>query len=135
MSAADEFPARFVRSGDQLTLEAAIGQRKLFLSRRTLAYRCRLRVDDSARHHLLRGASERGPGLDDRLEPLTGPVVRGVKRVTGVAARPSSLAGSSRPLARGYDFSFRYERVREAVERAAQIAGYEVKTVVRERSV
>ena len=136
MSAADEFPVRFVRSGDELTLEATIGQRRLFLSRRTLAYRCRLRVDDAARRiTFFEGLVERGPGLDDTLEPLTGPVARGVKHATPAAVRPPSPARSSRPLARGYDFSFRYQRVREAVERAAQIAGYEVRTVARERSV
>jgi hypothetical protein len=99
MSAADEFPARFVRSGDQLTLEAAIGQRKLFFSRRTLAYRCRLRVDDVAqRITFFEGLAERGPGLDDTLEPLTGPAVRRVKRATGVAARPPASQGHRVPL-------------------------------------
>ena len=145
MSAVDEFPARFVRSGDELTLEATIGQRRLFLSRRTLAYRCRLRVDDSARRiTFFEGLVERGPGLDDRLEPLTGPVARGVKHHAGVCApsqprrvipplrprlRPplplwagarGGRAGGTRRRLRGQDGVTREERVKCRVQFASQ---------------
>jgi len=54
---------------------------------------------------------------------------------TGRTTRSGSVEEHSRLLTKDFACSFRYERVREAVERAAGLAGYEFKPVLREKSV
>jgi len=118
LSAADEFPARFERAGGGvLTLKAVIAQRKVFLSKRTLEYRCRLRVDDEARQvTLFEMLSEKGMGVsgaDVDMPPGFG--FRKEKYKTGAATRSGSIEEQSPLFAKDYAYGLRYERVREAV--------------------
>jgi hypothetical protein len=125
------------RAAGALTLKAVIAERKVFLSKRTLEYRCRLRVDDEARQvTFFEMLSEKGMGVsggDVDMAPGFG--FRKETYKTGAATRGGSIEEQSRLFAKDYAFSFRYERVREAVQRAAGVAGHEFKPVLHEKSV
>ena len=103
MSAADEFPARFERAGGGvLTMKTVVAQRKVFLSKRTLEYRCRLRVDDEARQvTFFEILMEKGAGVSGGdMDTAPGFGFRKETYKTGAATRSGTIEEQSRLFAK-----------------------------------
>jgi hypothetical protein len=131
------FPAPLEPQKDgSLALEALIAERKAFLSKRKLTYKCKLRVDDAARsvtfwEMLLEkgsgvsGGDDMAPGFGFKKETYG---IKGKERSGGIE-EASSL------FAKDFDYTWDYAAVRNAVRGAAEAAGYSVNVVLNPKSV
>jgi hypothetical protein len=131
-------PAPFKRGkGGTLELETVVAERRTFLSKRKLTYRCKLRVDDDARsvtfYEIL---VEKGSGVssgDGDMAPGFGFKKESYK--VGGAAREGTIEEQSVLFGKDYDYNFEFGAVRRDVERAAAEAGYAFRVVLREKGV
>jgi hypothetical protein len=123
--------------GGTLELETVVAERKAFLSKRKLTYRCKLRIDDQARRvTFFEILVEKGAGAssgDNDMAPGFGFKKESYK--VGGAAREGTIEEQSRLFGKDYDYRFEFGAVRKDAERAATEAGYEFQVVLREKSV
>jgi hypothetical protein len=123
--------------GGTLELETVVAERKAFLSKRKLTYRCRLRVDDEARKvTFFEILLEKGSGVssgDSDMAPGFGFKTESYK--VGGASREGTIEEQSRLFGKDYDYRFEFGAVRRDIERAAAEAGYAFDVVLREKSV
>lgn len=132
------YPAQFKRGkSGTLELETVVAERKAFLSKRKLTYRCKLRVDDAARSvTFYETLVEKGSGVsssDGDMEPGFGFKKESYK--VGGASREGTINERSALFGKDYDDSFEFGAVRRDVERAAAEAGYAFRVVLREKSL
>jgi hypothetical protein len=134
-----EFPARFEEQKDgTILLESKIAERKVFLSKKTLIYRARLRVDDEKRavkfFETLKetGLGITGAGPDD-MSPGFG-FKKEAYKMTG-KEREGSIEELSRLFGKDYKYSWDYSGLRKKIQREAERAGYAFSTNLTERSV
>ncbi|MGQ9543627.1 MAG: ribonucleoside-triphosphate reductase [Candidatus Bathyarchaeia archaeon] len=133
-----ELPARFEEQSDgTLKLEFKIAERKVFLSKKTLNYRARLRLDDENKTvkffetlkevglGVSSGDSDTSPGFGFKVETY---------KLAG-KEREGNIEELSRMFGKDYKYSFDYSKVREIVKREAESAGYTLHVVLNERSV
>lgn len=132
------YPEPFKRGkGGTLELEAVVAERKAFLSKRKLTYRCKLRIDDEARrvtfYEIL---MEKGSGVSSGDGDAAAGF--GFKKETykvGGATREGTIEEQSRLFGKDYDYRFEFGAVRKDAERAAAEAGYAFEVVLREKSL
>jgi hypothetical protein len=107
--------------GGTFELETVVAERKAFLSKRKLTYRCRLRIDDEARKvTFFEILLEKGSGVssgDSDMAPGFGFKKESYK--VGGAPREGTIEEQSRLFGKDYDYRFEFGAVRKDVERAA----------------
>jgi hypothetical protein len=120
-------PAPFQTQQDgTLTMEYVVAERKWLLSRKKVAYRCRVRVDDAGRavrmfemlkesgFGLSSGSDDIGPGFGFKKEPYKTPGVE----------REGAIDEQARLFGQQYKCAFDFSKIRNAVKQAAADAGY-----------
>jgi hypothetical protein len=138
VAAGSSYPEPFKRGKDgTLELETVVAERKAFLSKRKLTYRCRLRVDDQARRvRFFEILVEKGSGISSGEGDMAAGF--GFKKETykvGGATREGTIEEQSRLFGKDYDYRFEFGAVRKDAERAAAEAGYAFEVVLREKSL
>ena len=134
-----EFPARFEEQNDgTLVLESKIAERKVFLSKKTLMYRARLRVDDEKRTvSFFEILKETGLGLaggdSSDLSPGFG-FKKETYRVTG-KGREGSIEELSKLFGKDYKYSWDYSNLRKKIQHEAEQAGYALSICLTEKGV
>lgn len=129
------FPERFQEQKDgTLTLDFVAAERKTTLSSRKVSYHCRLFIDEADKtvmfFEILR---EKGSGISG--DPDTGWGFKKEKYRTTGTERSGSIIESSQWLGKGFNLSFDYGAVRDAVRREAESRGYAFTTTLRESAV
>lgn len=132
------FPERFVEEKDgTLKLEFKVAERKVFLTKKTLTYRARLRIDEPGKtvrfHETLKetgmglstGDVETTPGIGFKAERY---------KLTG-KEREGTIEELSKLFGREYKYTFDFSTVREKIKQAAEEAGYTFSTVLLERNL
>jgi hypothetical protein len=137
ITASSAFPAPLRPQKDgSLAMEALIAERKAFLTKRKLIYKCRLRANEGLRsvtfwEMLLEKGSgvsvgdDMAPGFGFKKETYS---TKG-KELSGSIEEASSLFGER------FDYTWDYSAVRSAVRGAAEAAGYSLIVVLDPRSV
>jgi hypothetical protein len=135
-------PARLEPQKDgTLTLDATLAERKAFLSKKKLTYKCRVRVDESARSvRFWEMLVEKGSGLSSGATGLDGDMSPGIgfKKETyksGGKEREGTIEEASRLFGKDYHYSWDYAALRAALRAAAEAEGYRFEVVLREKSV
>lgn len=131
------FPAPFrVEKDGSLSLEFIVAERKVFLSKKTLKYRARLRVNDENKVvSFFEILKESGAGLSsgDDMSPGFGFKTE-VSRISG-KEREGNIAELSTLFGKEYKYSFDFGSIRNAVKEEAEKLGYGMNIVLLERNV
>jgi len=116
--------------------EAVLAERKAFLSKKKLTYKCKARVDEGARMvRFWEMLIEKGSGVSsgDDFGPgggfSAGTYKTGGKELSGSIETASSLFGKD------YSYQWDYAAVRTALQQVAAAAGYGFETVLNPKSV
>jgi hypothetical protein len=132
-AASAALPVRLSAKKDgRLEGEAVLAERKAFLSKKKVTYKCKARVDDASRtvrfrEMLVETCSGVSGGPDD--------IGHGIGFKAGGKERPGSIEEASSYL--GKDYSYRWDdaAVRTALQQVAAAAGYGWETVLNPKSV
>ncbi len=128
------------QKGGTLGFEAVIAERKSFLTRKKLTYRCRLRISDSDRnvrfYEILKESGfgiSGGGGFDDDMSPG----LSFKKETYGFSGkeRSGTIEEQSRIFGKDYSYSFDYAAVRNAVRKIAEEEGYRLEVCLLERNL
>ncbi|MCX6658996.1 MAG: ribonucleoside-triphosphate reductase [Candidatus Bathyarchaeota archaeon] len=138
IDASKTLPATFEEQKDgTLKLEFKVAERKVFLSKKTLTYRAKLRVDEAYRVvKLFEILKETGLGVssgDSDMSPGFGFKVETYK-TTG-KQREGTIEELSKLFGKDYKYSWDYSTVRKMVEQEANKMGYALSVVLLEKSV
>ena len=137
ITASSVFPAPLQLQKDgSLAMEALIAERKAFLSKRKLTYKCKLRVNEGPRSVTFwEMLVERGSGVSAGDDMAPG---FGFKRET-YGTKGKELSGgmeeASRLFGKDFNYTWDYAFVRNAVRGAAEAAGYSLNVVLNAKSV
>lgn len=129
-------PSDFVKQKrDILSLEFVVAERKAFLSRQKLTYRCSLKVDEDNRVvKFFETLKERGSGLSSGGD--------GISPGFGFKVEKTSLSGSRRDgnikelsvlFGKRYSYDFNYQEIREKINTIAANHNYRLDIVLSER--
>ncbi|MFZ2412749.1 MAG: hypothetical protein WAW16_00780 [Candidatus Cryosericum sp.] len=135
------FEGQFAAQKDgTLFLSSVIAERKVFLSRKSLSYRCRVRINDAAREVLLfEVLEERGSGLttgnDDGEYATPGFGFKVETYNTTRGTRNGAIEEQSALFGKTYSYKFDYAAVRKTVQDIATANGYTLRTTLIEREV
>lgn len=129
-------PAGFNKlRGNLLGMEFIVAERKAFLSRQQLTYRCSLKIDSSQKvvrfFEVLKEKGSGFPSGGDDFSPGFGFKVE--KTSTSGAERSGSIKELSILFGKKYSYDFNYQQIREKIESIAQSHGYQLETVLSER--
>jgi len=123
---AKTIPAELKEKKGVYSLEFTVAERKVFLSRKKLAYSARFRVDDSRKEvrftEMLKesssgmssGDSDFGPGFGFKKETFK----------TGMGPREGVIEQQSVLFGKQYSYTFDFKKVRSTIEEAAVQEGY-----------
>ena len=133
------FSGSFVAQRDgTLMFSSIIAERKAFLSKKQLTYRCRVRIDDTSKSILLYEVlEERGSGLSSGNydDDSAGFGFTAEKYSTTNGTRKGTIHEQSELFGKSYSYTFNYEEVRNAVQKIADNEGYIFRTTLSEREV
>ena len=131
------FPAPLERQKDgSLAMEALIAERKAFLSKRKLTYKCKLRVDDGARSVTFwEMLLEKGSGVSGGDDMAPGFGFKKETYGTKGKERSGGIEEASSLFSKDFDYTWDYAAVRNAVRAAAEAAGYSLSVVLNPKSV
>lgn len=134
------YPSAFREARNNiLSLDFIIAERKAFLSRQRLTYRCSLKIYDEEKvinfFEILKesGAGMSMGGSDDDLSPGFGFKVEKTK--IGLSGREGSIKEQSELFRQKYEYNFSYEKIRNEIQEIADRHGYELRMVLIERSL
>lgn len=136
------FPARFEKQKDgSLVADFKVAERKVFLSKKTLTYRCHLRVNEPEKAvTYYERLTEKGLGIPvssslsgDDLSPGFG-FKKEVYKISG-KERGGTIEEQSKLFGKDYKYAFDWQKVRETIKKEAQDAGYSFSVCLAERSV
>lgn len=133
------FPAKFEKQKDgSLVADFKVAERKVFLSKKTLTYRCHLRVNEPEKTvTYYERLTEKGLGIPvgtgDDLTPGFG-FKKEVYKISG-KEREGTIEEQSRLYGKDYKYAFDWQKIRETVKKEAQDAGYSFSVCLAERSV
>jgi hypothetical protein len=117
--------------------EAVLAERKAFLSKRKLTYKCKARADDATRTvRFWEMLMEKGSGISsggDDFAPGGGFSAGTYK--TGGKERSGSIEEVSRLFGKDYDYTWDYAAVRNALRGVAETRGYRFEVVLNPKSV
>lgn len=132
-----ELPSRFEEQKDRtLKIEFKIAERKVFLSKKTLTYKARVRIyDENKIVKFFETLNEKGLGVssDSDISPGYGFKIETYK-LKG-KEREGNIQELSRLFGKDYKYSFDYSTVRKRVEEEARNAGYVFSVFLSERSI
>jgi len=116
------FPAEFKEQRDgSFILQFVVAERKVFLSKKKLIYKCKTRIDDMGK------AVTFFEILCESSVGLSGGAGMGFTKETyGVKGkeREGNIEEQSRLFGKDYKYSFDYKKIREAIKREVEKAGY-----------
>jgi hypothetical protein len=137
MAASSVFPAPLQPQRDgSLTMEMLVAERKAFLSKRTLTYKCRLRVNDAARNVTFwEMLVEKGSGVSGGDDMAPGFGFKKETYRTGGKELSGGIEEASRLFGQHFDFNWDYAVVRRMVRGVAEAAGYSLNVVLNPKSV
>jgi hypothetical protein len=137
IAASAGFAAPFQRQMNGcLTMEALIAERKAFLTKKKLTYKCKLRVDDSSRTvRFWEMLVEKGSGVSagDDMSPGFG--LKKETYGTSGKTRSGSIEEASNLFGKEFTYLWDYAAVRTAVRTATEAAGYTLDVVLNPKSV
>jgi len=124
----EAFPEKFKEiEKNVLMLEAKIAERKVFLSKKNLIYKAKIKIDDENKTvKFFETLKEKGIGISsgDSIDISPGFGFKVEKyRVIG-KEREGSIEELSKLFGKDYKYSFDYSAVRKKVEEEVQKAGY-----------
>jgi hypothetical protein len=124
----EAFPEKFKEIEENvLMLEAKIAERKVFLSKKNLIYKAKIKIDDENKTvKFFETLKEKGIGISsgDSIDISPGFGFKVEKyRVIG-KERGGSIEELSKLFGKDYKYSFDYSAVRKKVEEEVQKAGY-----------
>jgi len=137
ITAGSVFPAPLQPQKDgSLAIEMLVAERKAFLSKRKLTYKCKLRVNDATRSVAfwemlvekgsgVSGGDDMAPGFGFKKETYR----TGGKELSGGIEEASSLFGKD------FEFTWDYAVVRRMIRGVAEAAGYTLDVVLNPKSV
>ncbi|MEM3608338.1 MAG: hypothetical protein QW238_05695 [Candidatus Bathyarchaeia archaeon] len=132
------FPEEFREERDgTLKLEFKVAERKVFLTKKTLAYIARLRIDEPEKtvrfYEMLK---EKGMGLSSGdLETTPGIGFKVEKyKLTG-KERVGTIEELSKLFGKEYKYTFDFSTIRGKIKKAVEEEGYTFSTVLSERSL
>jgi hypothetical protein len=133
------FPARFEEQDDgTLKLELKVAERKVLLSRKTLMYRARVKVDDDRRTvKFFETLKETGLGLTSGDSTDMSPGLGFKKetyKITG-RGREGNIEELSKLFGKDYRYSWDYSKVRKNVQHETEQAGYTFSISLNERDL
>jgi hypothetical protein len=137
VAASSVFPARLESQKDgSLAMDALIAERKAFLSKKKLTYKCKLRVDDDAQCvRFWEMLVEKGSGLSGGDDTAAGFGFKTETYSTKGKEISGSIEEASRLFGKDFTYTWDYAVVRSAVRAAAEAAGYTVDVVLNPKSV
>ncbi len=139
IEASEKLPEKFKGQKDgALAIEFKIAERKVFLTKKTLTYRAKLRVDnDNKTVRFFETLKETSLGISsgdtEDMTPGLG-FKKETYKITG-RAREANIQELSRLFGKEYKYSFDYSSVRRVVEEEARRAGYSLSICLLENSV
>jgi hypothetical protein len=120
-------------------METLLAERKVFLSKRKLTYKCKVRVDEGARSvRFWEMLVEKGSGLSnggdvDDISPGFG--FKKTTFKTSGKERSGSIEEASTLFGKDYTYQWDYAGVRTALRGIAEAQGYGFETVLRAKAV
>ncbi len=137
IAASRAFPSPLERQKDgSLAMEALIAERKSFLSKRKLTYKCKLRVDDGARSVTFwEMLLEKGSGVSGGDDMAPGFGFKKETYGTNSKERSGRIEEASSLFAKDFDYTWDYAAVRGAVRGVAEAAGYSLNVVLSPKSL
>jgi hypothetical protein len=139
IEASEKLPAKFKGQKDgTLAIEFKIAERKVFLTRKTLTYRAKVRVDNDNRTvRFFETLKETGLGISsgdtEDMTPGFG-FKKETYKIMG-KTREAEIEELSQLFGKEYKYSFDYSSVRRVVEEEARRAGYSLSICLLENSV
>jgi hypothetical protein len=137
MNLSEGYPARFREiKSNLLSLEFTIAERKAFLSRQKLLYKCSLRIHDESKNiKFFEMLKESGAGIsvgtgDDDFGPGFG--FKAEKTKIGPGGREGTIKEQSDLFGKKYQYNFSYEKIRNEIEEIAGRFGYTMTIVLTE---
>jgi hypothetical protein len=137
VTAAKVFPAPLQPQKDgSLAMEMVVAERKAFLSKRKLIYKCKLRVNEVARSVTFwETLLEKGSGVSSGDDTAPGFGFKKETYRTQGKELSGSLEEASSFFGKEFDFNWDYSVVRRMVHGLAEAAGYSMSVVLSPKSV
>jgi len=137
----ESLPAKFAEAkNDLLRLEYTVAERKSFLSKQRLTYRCKIKIDDDKKMiKFFEILSEVGSGISsggydgDDMSPGFGFRAEKAKYTSG--AREGSIEEQSVLFGKKYNYDFDYKKIRQEIKNIADNFGYGFEIVYRESAL
>jgi hypothetical protein len=136
------FPGSFLEQRDRsLLLTSIIAERKVFLSKKVLTYRCRVKVNDSEKKvYFFEILDERGSGItmgsgDDETFSTPGFGFKVEKYNTTNGTRRGTIEEQSVLFGKNYTYSFNWNEVKDFAIETADKFHYQIEFVLDEGSL
>ena len=142
LKSGESFPAKFIEEKkDLLKLEYIVAERKAFLSKQKLVYRCKLKIDDDKKIlRLFEILTETGSGIstggdfgDSGMSSGFGFKVESAKYTSG--GREGRIEEQSVLFGKKYNYDFDYKKIRDVIKKIAENYGFNFELVYRESSL
>ena len=122
-------PAELAEKKGLITAEYVIAERKIFFSKKKLAYIAKFRIDQAKQEvRFTEMLKESGFGLscgDIESSPGYGFKIQTYK--TGMGPREGAIEEQSTIFGKKYSYAFDFKTIREAIEKKVQAAGFAFK--------
>jgi hypothetical protein len=121
---------KFEKKGDVFCLNVMIAERKAFLSKQSLWYTARFKVDEASKQVTFTEMLEErksGLGAGDPDDISSGFSFKKTVTKSGTEGLEGVIEEQSNLLGKKYSYSFDHKALREAVKRAAEAGGYSFK--------
>ncbi len=125
------FPTEFSEKKGVVTAEFVVARRKAFLSKKTLTYIAKYRIDETSREirftEMLKesGSGLSTGGIDSDFGPGFG--FRKETYRTGAGGRKGVIDEQSNIFGKQYTYEFDFQSIRKTIEQKAQNAGFDFK--------
>ncbi len=135
----ESYPAVFQAKGNSiLEMEFVVAQRKSFLNTQKLTYICKMRINDEKKEivffeMLLEKSAGFSSGTDSDFSSGFG--FKAEKYSLGMNKRDSTIQEQSNLFGKKYNYEFEYGKIRRDIEGLALDLGYELKTVLNQKSI
>ncbi|MEM3507580.1 MAG: ribonucleoside-triphosphate reductase [Candidatus Bathyarchaeia archaeon] len=140
IEANEVFPEKFKEiERNVLILETKIAERKVFLSKKALVYKAKLRIDDENKTvRFFETLKETGVGISgswDSMDISPGFGFKVEKYKISGKGREGTIEELSKLFGKDYKYSFDYTVIRKIIERETRNAGYNFSIVLTEKAI
>jgi hypothetical protein len=135
-------PSRFIEANNgSLWMTFVIAERKSFLNRQKLSYRCRVKIDEPRKvlvffeilAEIGAGISTGGDFGDGGISPGFG--FKAEKTSYRSGGREGTIEEQNVLFGKKYEYSFDYKKIREEIKAIAEKSGYGFEITLRESSI